>query len=153
MKRFVISVLVVTLLSGCNPWTTIDKNMQTLRGEHISVLFATLGMPTNQGEVAGRKFYIWSTGGSVYMPNVETTTGYGSVGSQPFNYSQTTYGGGSFAQLHCNLRVFVDKSDTIITYDGSGNNGACDVFADRLSANPQPSNAAIGIIDKEIRAK
>jgi hypothetical protein len=104
-----------------------------MRGQPIDSLFAKLGYPQSEGDIAGRHFYVWEVGGSVFIPESSTTSGFGSVGGQPFN-SETTFGGGSVAQLHCALRVFVSGEHHIImNWDGGGNNGACMTLANRLS--------------------
>jgi hypothetical protein len=127
-------LLAVTLLASCSPWTTINDNLQPMRGQPIDSLFAKLGYPQSEGDIAGRHFYVWEFGGSVFIPESSTTSGFGSVGGQPFNYSQTTFGGGSVSQLHCALRVFVAGDHHIImNWDGGGNNGACTTLANRLS--------------------
>jgi hypothetical protein len=84
-----------------------------MRGQPVDTLFTKLGYPQSEGNIAGRHFYVWEIGGSVFVPESSTTSGYGMVGAQPFNYSQTTFGGGSIAQLHCALRVFVNGDNQI----------------------------------------
>jgi transposase len=121
--RLPLLLLVVTVLASCSPWPRIDENLQPMRGQPIDSLFAKLGYPQSEGDIAGRHFYVWEVGRSVFIPESSTTSGFGSVGGQPFNYSQTTFGGGSVAQLHCALRVFVAGDHHIImNWDGGGNN-------------------------------
>ena len=79
----------------------------------------------------------------MYVPQTYNTTGYGTVGGQPFNYSQNTFGGGSFTQLSCTLRVFVDEGGRITNWDGGGNNGACLDFSSRLK-NVRPVTTSDG---------
>ena len=131
--RFVPLLLAATLLASCSPWPTINENLQPMRGAAVDTLFTKLGYPQSEGNIAGRHFYAWQIGGSVFIPESSTTSGYGTLGGQAFNYSQTTFGGGGVAQLHCSLRVFVDGDNRITNWDGGGNNGACITFANRLS--------------------
>jgi hypothetical protein len=133
--RHVVPPLIIAaiLLSGCSPWSTINDNLQPMRGQPVDALFMKLGYPQSEGTVAGRYFYIWQAGGTVFIPETSTTTGYGMAGSQPFNYTETTFSGGSPMALHCSLRVFVDNDNKITSWDGGGNNGACLNFVDRLS--------------------
>ena len=99
--------ILVLFLAGC-AGKIIKERMSSMFGSPAPNVFAKLGLPDAEGEVAGRKFYVWST--KNYM-----------------NYGQQSY------IYYCKLRVFVDSRDRITAYDVEGNEGGCGRFADGLS--------------------
>lgn len=48
------------VLTGC-AGEIIQEKMSPMIGRPASYVFAKLGLPDAEGEVAGRKFYIWGT--------------------------------------------------------------------------------------------
>ncbi len=134
-----ITVIAACALTGCinPPWPVLDRQLGMLNGQPVNAAFASLGYPTNEGKVAGRKYYVWSSSNATWFPSSSTTTGFGTVGGTPFNYNQTTFGDGEIAQLHCTIRIFVNARDIIVDHDYTGNQGACARYAERLDASYQ----------------
>ena len=118
-------------LVGCAS-AIIEERMQPMVGRPASDVFEKLGLPDAEGEVAGRRFYIWGTqtSGSFTVPQHKTGTIYGPYGTSTYGY--TTYQQ-HFYNYMCTIRVFVDSDDRIATYDFKGNEGGCSTFAEMLS--------------------
>ena len=123
--------VLALLLAGCASGI-IEKRMQPMIGRSASDVFQKLGLPDGEGEVAGRRFYLWETqtSGSHTVPSYGTGTIFNADGVSTFGYT-------SFRQqpYHhmCSIRVFVDTHDRVTTYDFKGNQGGCSVFARRLT--------------------
>lgn len=110
MRAFVI--LSLLSLVGCAT-QRLNDGLQRIVGQPVDVLVGYWGYPVAQREIMGRKLYIWSNdGGAMAVP---------------------VYGGGVFAaRLHCEVQVAVNRSDIVMSYQWSGNNGGCSAFARRL---------------------
>lgn len=106
-NRFFLAAVIVAL-AGCvqMPGPVITKELDGLRGQPVQVAFARLGYPNNQGEIAGEKFYVWSTENTAWFPSMSTTTATGMVGVTPFTYNQNSMGGGETMNFHCTIRIF-----------------------------------------------
>ena len=119
------------LLTGC-AGEIIQEKMSAMIGRPATLVFAKLGWPDAEREVAGRKFYVWATQdvGSYTLPQYNTETIYGPYGTSTYSY--TTYQQYSYNSV-CKIRVFVDSQDRITTYDFKGNEDGCAMFADQLS--------------------
>ena len=106
--------------------------MQPMIGQPASNVFEKLGLPHAEGEVAGRKFYVWATqdSGSILLPQQNTGTIYS--GYRTSTYTYTTYVPMAYNHA-CRFRIFVNPEDRITTYDFEGNEGGCSTFANRLS--------------------
>ena len=129
-----ILCLAMLLLTGCvsMPWPVLKKELDALKGQPVKVAFDRLGYPNTEGQIAGEKFYVWSTLNTVWMPNVSTTTGSGMVGGTPFSYNQSSMGGGTNINLRCTIRIFIDGNEMITHHDVNGNNGGCARYAHAL---------------------
>ena len=119
------------VLAGC-AGEIIQEKMLPMIGRPASYVFAKLGLPDAEGEVAGRKFYLWGTqtAGSYTVPLYNTGSVYSPYGTSTYSY--TTYQQHSY-NYFCKIRVFVDSKDRITTYDFDGNEGGCATFAKQLS--------------------
>ena len=124
--------ILALLLVGC-AGEIIQEKMQLMIGGPASDVFAKLGLPDAEGEVVGRKFYVWGTQttGSYTVPQYNTGTIYSPYGGTS-TYSYTTYQQHSYNYL-CKIRVFVDSQDRVTTFDFEGNEGGCSTFAQQLS--------------------
>ena len=137
VTRLAALVAFVLLASGCftSAKQMFQENMDCMAGLPASSLFDRLGIPESEGQVAGRKFYVWDTynSGSISIPQQHTGTLYNPY-SQPFSstYTYTTYQQVQYSHF-CKFRVFVDSQDRIITYDFEGNEGGCRRLASQLS--------------------
>jgi hypothetical protein len=105
-------VFGVLLLAGCAT-AQLNKGLQNLMGQPVSVLVSAWGYPQGEREIMGRKLYIWSADrGAVAVP---------------------MYGGGAFAaRLACTVEVGVDSREIITSYQWNGNNGGCAGLARRI---------------------
>ena len=117
------------VLAGC-AGKIIQEKMLPMIGQPASSVFAKLGLPDAEGEVAGGKFYVWGTQatGSYTVPQYNTGSIYSPYGTSTYSY--TTYQQRSY-NYSCKIRVFVDSQDRITTYDFKGN--GCATFAKQLS--------------------
>ena len=92
-------------LSAC-AGDAIKERMKVFIGQPANAIFSKLGYPTRQDEVAGRKIYVWTSGGM---------------------YRGTSY--------DCTFRVNVDAQDIITGWDVQGNEAQCESFAQALSGD------------------
>lgn len=131
MKKY--ALLATLFLCGCtNPGTIIHDELGKLHGQPVSTVFAKLGYPQSEGNVAGRKFYLWSNNVMGRASRTKITQGGGQIDGKYFDYTETTIGGGIPYNMNCTIRVFVSKDDYVQFADGSGTNGACAEYAERL---------------------
>ena len=105
-RRFIPFLAAAGLaLSACSHAVDIiQEKLKPYMGQPVSALFGRLGYPTRQDQIAGRKVYIWATGG--------TTEG-------------TSYS--------CTIRVFVDAQDIIVSQDESGSWHGCGGYVQALN--------------------
>jgi len=131
--RLIAASILVLLATGCAN-EIIQKKMADMIGQPADVLFAKLGLPEFESEVAGRRFYVWDTqtSGSYSIPQQQTGIIYGPYGQSAQTYSFTTYRQQHY-HYYCKLRVFIDARDHVTGYDFEGNEGGCGTFAGRLS--------------------
>ena len=130
-KMRVIAGTLALFLAGCAAGI-IEEKMEPMIGQPASNAFEKLGLLDAEGEVAGRKFYVWETrtSGSFSMPKQSTGTLFGGPGPSTFTlltHEEVYY------NHHCKMRIFVDSQDRIATYDFDGNEGGCSTFAKKLS--------------------
>ena len=130
-KTPAIAGTLALLLAGCAAGI-IEEKMQPMIGEPASLVFEKLGIPDAEDEVAGRKFYVWATqnSGSILFPQQNIGTVY--PGYRTSTYTYTTFVPIAYNHV-CRIRIFVDPTDRITTYDFEGNEGGCSTFATRLS--------------------
>lgn len=128
----VIAVLLAASvgLSGC-AMSAIQKEMDSLTGQHVDVLISKLGLPSGEAQVAGRRVLIWSTDATLVLPQTSTSNTYGSVGSTPY-YGTTTHTSYNATQLSCTIKVSVDHEMLVQYWEAEGQQGACQRFASRL---------------------
>lgn len=128
MRRTVLFLCLA--LTGCAGFGTLETGLKAMKGQPLSALTAKIGYPNSEGTIAGEKYYVWTN--NVMLPDGPTMqTGSGMAGGTPFNYSQTTYGGG-YSPSGCYIRLFVDKNEIITHGDYHGSLGACDFYIQRL---------------------
>lgn len=126
MKK--IALVALLLMAACEmSWDTLKRDMPSYAGQPIERVVARIGMPRGEQTVMGRKAYIWQNGFTSTDVIPTTTTGY--VGTTPVQ--MTTYNTQS-TQLACTFRVFVNSENRVSGWDVTGNNGACQTYADRL---------------------
>lgn len=128
------------VLSGClNPAQTLNERQTNYIGQDASVLFEKMGMPQQEGVVAGTKFYAWTyqNSGSMTLPQYNTGTysgntigtygSYNTVGTVGYTtYTTTNY------NYNCVLRAFVDGRNRVKSFDIDGNIGGCNPLVFRM---------------------
>lgn len=127
-------------LSGClSPRDTLNERQPNYIGKDANVLFGAMGMPQQEGRVAGAKFYTWTyqNSGSFSLPQYNTATyngsTYGTYGSSNTigTVGYTTYQTTNY-NYSCVLRAFVDSKNRITKFDMDGNIGGCNPLVNRL---------------------
>ena len=139
-SKFVVSCCVAFGLSGClNPGDTLNERQPNYIGKDANVLFGAMGMPQQEGRVAGAKFYTWTyqNSGSLTLPQYNTATysgnTYGTYGSTNTmgTVGYTTYQTTNY-NYNCVLRAFVDRNNKITKFDMDGNIGGCNPLVNRM---------------------
>jgi hypothetical protein len=121
---------LVLFVSGC-VFSTMEKGLDTLTGQHIDVAIDALGLPSAEMNVAGRRVIIWSTERNMVLPQTNTSYTSGNVGSTPY-YGSTTSTSYAPHHLSCVVKVEVDAEGIIKTWEYEGNLGACETYSSRL---------------------
>lgn len=127
------------ILSGCNPGQTLTEKQPNYIGQDANVLFRTMGMPQEEGTIAGTKYYAWTyqRSGSMTLPQYNTGTysgnTYGTYGSYNTygTVGYTTYTTSNY-NYTCVLRAFVDGRNKVTKFDMDGNIGGCSPLVDRM---------------------
>jgi hypothetical protein len=127
-------------LTGClDPSQTLTERQPNYIGKDASVLFSSMGMPQQEGSVAGSKFYVWTyqNSGSLTLPQYNTGTFSGSTYGTYGAYNTTgTVGYTTYTTTNydysCVLRAFVDNKNRVTAFDIDGNIGGCDPLVNRL---------------------
>ena len=133
-------LVAAALLSGClNPSETLNERAPNYVGKNASVLFENIGMPQQEGRVAGAKYYAWTyqNSGSITLP--QYNTGYYSGNTYGQNGSYNTSGTVSYTTYtttnynhNCVLRAFVDNRNRVTRFDIDGNIGGCNPLVNRM---------------------
>ena len=128
-KHATLVAMLALLLAGC-AGRVIDTEMQSMIGRPASDVFLRLGLPDDEGRVAGLKYYAWKTRstGTHLVPRYHTGTIRGDDGTSTIRY--TTMQEQLFS-MECTFRVFVDPNERVTTWDSRGNDG-CSQIAGRL---------------------
>ena len=127
------------ILSGCNPRQVLTEKQPNYIGQDASVLFRTMGMPQQEGTIAGLKYYAWTynNSGSMTLPQYNTGTyssnTYGRYGSYNTygTVGYTTYNTTSY-DYECVIRAFVDKRNKVTNFDMDGDIGGCSTLVNRM---------------------
>jgi hypothetical protein len=129
-SRALALLACVIALAGC-AGQIIQRQMDSLLGQHVSAVFARLGYPDSEQVVAGRKIYLWGNQSSGVMPVSMPATTTGWVGTRPV--TMTTQQWGMMPVNHsCLIRVVVDDSQIVRAFDYRGNEGGCAPYARAL---------------------
>ena len=128
-------------VSGClNPRATLNEKSPNYIGQSSELLFKSMGIPNSEGEVAGRKFYLWSyqNSGSFTLPQYNTANTSGSFNSYGGGFGTysgttgyTTYSTTNY-NYQCVIRAFVDKNNIVTEFDMDGNIGGCNPLVNRM---------------------
>lgn len=134
------AISILMLVSGClNPSQTLLEKQPNYIGKNASVMFSSMGIPQDEGVIAGMKYYAWiyQDSGSITIPQYNTGTysgqtygaygsynTYGTVGYTTYNTTNYNYS--------CILRAFVDKKNIVTKIDMDGNLGGCNPLVNRM---------------------
>jgi hypothetical protein len=124
------AVLMLAVLPGCTTWGDIDRGLDTLTGKPLDYAISKLGLPDAEQTIAGRKVYVWDSrtvGGGYLVP--KTTNYSGNVGGTSYAGTDTGLQATPSYDLYCKLKLVVDGSNTVTSYDYDGNMGACERYA------------------------
>jgi hypothetical protein len=133
MNRLFV-VLVLALVSGC-AFSTLNKGLPYLTGEHIDAAVNVLGLPNQQMQVGSYTVYVWDNRYSSTIPiyNTTTSTTTGMVGTVPV-YGTTTTGTMNYVpvQYQCQIKLQVDSNNIVQRWEYFGNQGGCKYYANRV---------------------
>ena len=129
--RKLLAVAATLSLVGCTTFSTMETGLQALVGQPFDAAVARLGYPSGQMQVGGDTVYGWGRSFMMNMPQYQTSTTTGYVGSTP--YSGTTGTWGSVAmQYQCDIKIAVGPDNVIKSYQYVGNIGGCGAYASAL---------------------
>ncbi len=107
MRAGVLTAMAACIaLSECALYPSqnvFEQKLKPFKGQPASALIAKLGYPTKEDQIAKRKVYVWS--------NSRLAGG-------------TTY--------FCTVRAVLRDQDVIETVDHQGNEGGCEMYANKL---------------------
>tara|TARA_A100001015_G_scaffold229718_1_gene259802 strand:+ start:2533 stop:2958 length:426 start_codon:yes stop_codon:yes gene_type:complete len=141
MFRLSILLIALVTLQGClNPRDTLNEKSPSYIGQPAEILFNQMGLPNSEGEVAGRRYYLWSyqNSGSLTLPQYNTANSSGSYNTYGGGYGTysgttgyTTYQTTNY-NYQCVIRAFVNRNDIITKFDMDGNVGGCNPLVRRM---------------------
>lgn len=99
--RIIILLCVCTMLFGCN---LRANKLAQYQGQHINVLIADRGIPTDILNLGTQKVYIWAQGGNT-------------------SYRRGVGGGISAVVVGCTERVLVDANEIIRKVEAQSSGG------------------------------
>jgi len=141
MKKLFVLMGTALTLAACvvDPAApVINAQLAAMHEQPVSNVFARLGYPTGESQVAGTKFYYWSNNGIVMQPTTYDTTTTTWVGKKAITSDQTTFGPDQPVPYGCMIRVFVNPDETVFNYDVRGDQTGCASFAQRLNPAYNP---------------
>ena len=129
-RHAIWAAALALLVAGC-AGRVIDTEMQYMIGRPASEVFLRLGIPDDEGRVAGLKYYVWKTQstGTHVVPQHNTGTIHGADGTSTIRYTTLHH---QIYNLECTFRVFVDPNERVTTWDFKGTDGGCPQIAQRL---------------------
>lgn len=130
MRRLIPLLIATSLLCAC-AFSVMEKGLNSITGQHVDVAIDALGLPSGEMNIAGRRVLVWSTQRNMVLPQTTSSNTTGTFGTTP-DRSATTYSGYSTTRLSCEIKMTIDTSDRIQTWEFEGNQGACQTYADRL---------------------
>jgi hypothetical protein len=120
-------ILVAVALAGCNPaQDAVNAVFPAYRGKPVEMVFARWGAPQERLQVADGMIYAW-TGSINYQP-ISPQTSTGTIGGRPFVINTPA----PPETLTCRVEAHTDHQGRTVYIGGTGNNGACEAFYDRL---------------------
>jgi len=122
--RVVGGMLVASVLLAACAGQQIEAGMNQALGQPVSNVIAVLGYPDTEGNVAGRKVYVWRNQSqeTMILPQTSYTTGY--VSGQTVALQNTQYVTSNL-NFSCQIRVIVNEQDIVESWDYRGNQGGC----------------------------
>lgn len=133
MNRLIVALLV-SFLPGC-AFDALNKGLPYLTGKHIDAAVSALGLPNQQMQVGSYTVYVWDNRYSSTIPiyNTTTSTTTGRVGTIPV-YGTTTTGTINYipVQHQCQIKLQVDTNNIIQRWEWFGNQGGCQLYANRV---------------------
>lgn len=125
MKK--VLILAALVLAGCDPaQDSANAALPAYRGKSVEMIFARWGPPQQRMRLTDGTIYYW-TGTVNYHPIApQTSTGY--IGNTPFVINTPA----PPQTLACRVEAHADLQGRTIGIAGSGNNGACEAFFNRL---------------------
>jgi len=139
--RYTILAATTLILTGCatepppapmpNNWDVINAGIQRYRGRDVRELAAVLGYPDSQRAVMGDLVFVWHTDMNAPVPNFNTQTTTGMVGTTPY-FENTTQSQPLLVHLQCTIEVATDENGAVKTYHLDGQSGACWRYANAL---------------------
>lgn len=133
MRKILGLLSLLFLLPSCfNTFGTLESGLDKHQGLSIQTLIQSIGYPTAQQNIAGRKLYIWNSSQTVSysMPTTSNSSGtvYSGTSSGTYNSSSTIWVP-TTANYNCRITIEVDESDKIINNYWEGNVGGCERYA------------------------
>ena len=134
MRKIIIS-LAVLALSGCATWGQMEDGLASLQGKPLNVAVNTLGYPSGERTIAGRRLVVWSnqSRGVMFVPQTATTYGNVNALGAAGTYNQTTsYSSAVPLDYQCEIVLEVGTNDIIQGYQYQGNLGGCNNYINSL---------------------
>ena len=134
LVNFAAAVAATCALQGCT-FTTMHDRLPMLLNQQLESAVEALGLPNQSFKIDTNTVYVWDNSfGSVipiYSPTTSTTTG--TIGTTPISATTTT-GSTSYmpVQYHCQIKLQVDRFNTIKRTEYFGNRGGCQRYASAL---------------------
>ena len=113
MGRQAIVLAAIGLLAaacGRTPFPVMETQLDDLKGQPATAVFAKLGAPNDTQTIAGERVYSWLS------DHIRSLSGDAA----------------GMIDFQCAIRVFADKNDKVSHYDFTGNVGGCARYAHRL---------------------
>jgi len=146
-SKFLTCLLAIFILSGCMTFTKIENGLTALEGKHIDRAVSVLGYPSGTQTFGNKTIYLWSVSrnGTLVLPQTQSTTGY--VGNTPI-YGTTTTNQFVPVNYNCLIKIIVNSSERIISWEYQGNVGGCNQYASRLGKLSDRSRTTLHTVNR-----
>lgn len=131
MRKLVLAVLAAASLTGCATFKNIETGLAALEGQPVQAAFDRLGYPDGQMNVGADTVYVWGRSFMMNMPQYNTATTYGTVGTTPYT-ANTGVMTSVPMQMQCSIKIAAGPDGVIKTWQYNGNVGGCSAYSSAL---------------------
>ena len=130
MKRFILSIAPMCILTACVSLEEMQLNLGYFIGRPIDSLIQLWGLPNSQYELGKEKVFVWSNSGISTMPMAERQI---TIDPSAFGGSySTSHTVMDVSQYQCDIKIVTDQELIIQNFQFYGDSQGCGPYANAL---------------------